>query len=77
LERHTEFDFRVYASSGPGLRDFLAEADAHLNQAGEEASDAFESELFARVDRIIADRPSAEVVYHERAQITRLRPVII
>jgi SAM-dependent methyltransferase len=76
-ERHAEFDFRVYGSSGGELRDFLAEADAHSNQAGEEASEAFESELFARVDRIIAGRPSAEVVYHERAQITRLRPVII
>lgn len=77
-ERHTEFDFRVYGSSGRELRDFLAEADAHSNQAGEEASDAFKSELFARVDRIIAGKAgAAEVAYHERAQITRLRPVIM
>jgi hypothetical protein len=77
-ERHTEFDFRVYGSSGRELRDFLAEADAHSNQAGEEASDAFKSELFARVDRIIAGKAgAAEVAYHERAQVTRLRPVIM
>ena len=77
-ERHTEFDFRIYGSSGRELRDFLAEADAHSNQAGEEASDAFKSELFARVDRIIAGKAgAAEVAYHERAQVTRLRPVIM
>jgi hypothetical protein len=31
------------------LREFLAEADAHANQACEEACDVFVSELFARV----------------------------
>jgi SAM-dependent methyltransferase len=77
-ERHTEFDFRVYSSSGGELRDFLAEADAHSNSSGEETSHASESELFARVDRIVAgESGAAEAAYHERAQMTRLRPVII
>jgi hypothetical protein len=77
-ERHAEFDFRIYGSSGGELRDFLADADAHSNHAGDEGSDVFKSELFARVDRIIAGKASAvEVAYHERAQMTRLRPVII
>jgi SAM-dependent methyltransferase len=77
-ERHVEFDFRVYGSSGDELRDFLAEADAHSNQACEEACDAFTSEPSARVDRIMADQAgAAEVAYHERARITRLRPMIM
>jgi SAM-dependent methyltransferase len=77
-ERQAEFDFRVYGSSGGELRDFLADADAHSNHAGDEAGDVFKSELFARVDRTIAGKASAvEVAYHERAQMTRLRPVII
>jgi SAM-dependent methyltransferase len=77
-ERHMEFDFRVYGSSVDGLLDFLAEADAHSNQACEEACDAFESELFGRVDRIMAGKAGAAVVaYYERARITRLRPVIM
>lgn len=75
-ERQTEFDFRVYGSSVSELRDFLAEADAHSNPAGEEASDAYKSELYARVDRVIAaEVAGAEVAYHERARITRLIPV--
>jgi SAM-dependent methyltransferase len=76
--RQMEFDFRVYGSSVDGLLDFLAEADAHSNQSCEEACDAFESELFARVDRIMAgEAGAAEVAYYERARITRLRPVIM
>ena len=47
-ESQMEFDFRVYGSSGDELRDFLAEADAHSNQACDEACDAYESELSAR-----------------------------
>jgi SAM-dependent methyltransferase len=77
-ERHMEFDFRVYGSSGDELREFLADADAHSNQACDEACDAFTSEPFARVDRIMADQArAAEVAFHERARITRLRPVIM
>ena len=77
-ERHREFDFHVYGSSGDELGDFLAEADAHSNQACEESCDAFTSELFARVDRMMAGKAgAAEVAYHERARITRLRPVIM
>jgi SAM-dependent methyltransferase len=77
-ERHREFDFRVYGSSADELRDFLAEADAHSSEACEEACDGFESELFARLDQIMASQAgAAEVAYHERARITRLRPVIM
>jgi SAM-dependent methyltransferase len=77
-EREMEFDFRVHGSSGDELRDFLAEADAHSNQPGEEAADAYKSERLARADRIIAEKAiAAEVAYHERARITRLRPVIM
>ena len=77
-ERQREFDFRVYGASGDELCDFLAEADAHSNQGCEEACDTYASELFARVDRIMAGQAgAAEVAYHEQARITRLRPVIM
>ena len=52
------FDFRIYGLSGDELRDLLAEADAHSNQACEEACDAFTSALSARVDRIMAGKGS-------------------
>ena len=77
-ERQMEFDFHVYGRSADELGDFLAEADAHSNQACDESCDAFTSELFAQVDRIMAGKAgAAEVAYHEQAGITRLRPVIM
>jgi hypothetical protein len=72
-ERRSEFDFRVYASSLPELREFLAEADAHASQEVSETSDAYKSELYRRVEQLMA--AGSEVAYHERARITRLRPI--
>jgi SAM-dependent methyltransferase len=76
-ERRSEFDFRVYASSVRELHEFLAEADAHARQEGTETSDASESALFGRVERMMAAGATrTEVAYHERARITQLRPVV-
>ena len=76
VERRTEFDFRVYASSVRELREFLAEADAHASQEGSETSEAYESELYARVEQLMAaGATGSEIAYHERAQITHLRPI--
>lgn len=75
-ERRSEFDFRVYATSVRELREFLAEADAHASQEGSEMSDAYESELYGRVEQLMAaGATGSEVAYGERARITQLRPV--
>ena len=75
-DRRSEFEFRVYASSARELRDFLAEADAHARREGTETSDAYETELYERVERMIAvEATGAEIAYHERARITQLTPV--
>ena len=74
-DRRSEFDFRVYASSARELRDFLAEADAHAGQNGRETSEAYETELYERVERMMAaGATGAEIAYHERAGITQLSP---
>jgi SAM-dependent methyltransferase len=76
-ERRSEFDFRVYASSVPELREFLAEADAHARHEGAETSDASESALYGRVERMMAAGATrTEVAYHERARITQLTPLV-
>jgi SAM-dependent methyltransferase len=73
--RRAEFDLRIYASSIRELRDSLAEADAHEPADGER-SDAYQSELYKRVQQIIgAEGGETEVAYHERAQITLLTPI--
>jgi SAM-dependent methyltransferase len=77
-ERRAEFDLRVYAASLGELGEFLAEADAHAGQEGTETSDASESALYGQVERMMAaGATGTEVAYHERARITRLRPVDI
>ncbi len=74
--RRAEFDLRIYASSIRELSDFLAEADAHESPADVERSDAYQSELYERVQQIIgAEGGETEVAYHERAQITLLTPI--
>jgi SAM-dependent methyltransferase len=76
--RHSEFDFRVYASSARELRDFLLQADAHASRQVSDTNDAYESELYERVEQMIAGGASgAEVAYHERGTITQLRPVVM
>jgi SAM-dependent methyltransferase len=74
-EDRAEFDFRIYATSAPELRDYLADADAHSNQADDEPGDAFTSELYERLERIATEEGKSEVAYHERAVLTRLRSV--
>jgi SAM-dependent methyltransferase len=77
-ERRSEFDFRVYAPSARELRDFLVEADAHSKQEESETSDLYQSELYGRVEQMLADGANgSEVAYHERVRITRLRPVVM
>jgi SAM-dependent methyltransferase len=76
VKRRAEFDFRVYASSPRELRDFLAEADAHASPVDGERSDAYETDLYERVQRMTtAERTETEVAYHERARITRVRRI--
>jgi hypothetical protein len=73
-----EFDFRVYGSSGDELGDFLADAYAHANQAWRRrAMRSRPSCSGGWTASRLAKRGGTEVAYHERARITRLRPVIV
>jgi SAM-dependent methyltransferase len=76
-DRRAEFDFRVYASSVRELCGFLTEADAHARQEGNQTSDAYESELYGRVERMAAGATETKVAYHERGRITQLRPIVM
>lgn len=75
LEGSGEFDFLIYGASVVELRDFMAEANAYDERLKDEAVTAREVELAARVDEIMeAAGEGAEVAYHERGRIARLRP---
>ncbi len=74
--RSGEFDFVIYGSSAAELRDFLAKAGAYDQRPEDEALEARRAELYARVNEILnVVVEGAEVAFHERARIVRLRPI--
>lgn len=76
VERSGEFDFLTHSSSVAELRDFLAEANAYEARPKEEAAVGWNADLTARVEAVMqAAGQGAEVAYHERARIARLKPV--
>lgn len=73
-ERSGEFDFLTYGSSVAELREYLATANPYYGSPKDDALAAREAELYARVETIMqAAGEGAEVAYHERARIARLR----
>ena len=75
IERSSEFDFLTYGSSVVELRDFMAKANAYDERPQDEAVAVREAELSAQVEEIMrAAGEGAEVAYHERGHIARLRP---
>ncbi len=76
IERASEFDFRIYASTVIELRDFLAEAEAFADSPPDEEAAAQEKELAAYVEGLMrAAGAGAEVASHERVRIARLAPL--
>jgi SAM-dependent methyltransferase len=76
IEKTAEFDFLIYASSVPELRDHLAELDAFEDAPLDESTVAREEFLYAKVEEIMqASGAGAEVAIHERVRIARLKPV--
>jgi SAM-dependent methyltransferase len=71
-----EFDFLTYAPSVAELRGYLKQASAYQESPQDEAVMARAEELAVRAEQIRqACGEGAEVAAHERARITRLRPV--
>ena len=76
VERSGEFDLITYASSIAALRAHWAKVGAYDDSPADDALEAQRTALFARVDEIMqAAGNGAEVANHERARITRLKPV--
>jgi hypothetical protein len=75
VQRADVFDFLVYASSIVELRSFLEEANAFEVSPPDEEAAAWQAELAAQVvEAMQAAGEGAEVAFHERVYITRLRP---
>jgi len=75
-EHDSEFDLPIYASSIAELVKYLEEIDVYEDSPKDETVEARMTELFSRIEELmIATGDGAEVAYHERARITRLKPI--
>lgn len=69
------FDVITHASSGAELRDYWEDYGAFEDEPQDEAITAQQRQAYARADEVLQRVPGAEITYHERARIMRLRPV--
>jgi hypothetical protein len=77
MELESEFDLPIYSSSIAELVKFLEEIDAYDDSPKDKKVEVRMTELFHRINEIMkAAGEGAEVAYHERARITRLKPIL-
>lgn len=76
IEHDSEFALPIYGSSIAELQKFFEEADVFKNSPQDKTIETRMTELFARIEDVMqAAGDGAEVAYHERARIARLKPV--
>jgi hypothetical protein len=75
IEGWNEFEMVVYASSVAEMRDFWAKQGDYDDGPKDEAIVARKDVVYAKADEIMQNAMSTEITYHERARITRLKPV--
>jgi hypothetical protein len=74
IEGENEFEVVTYASSVTEMRDYWATYGAFDDEPKDEAITTRQNEVYDQADKIMQNAPGAEITYHERARITRLKP---
>jgi hypothetical protein len=75
IEGGNEFEVVTYASSAAEMRDYWAKYGAFDDEPKDEAIVARQDQVYAEADEIMRDALDAEISYHERARIARLKPI--
>lgn len=76
IESSGSFDYLTYCPSTAELSDFLAKPSGVHETIKDEAEVAREAEQIARVEAIMQTAgEGAEIAFHEKGRIARLRPV--
>lgn len=76
LEGKSEFEAITYASTVAEMRDYWAEYSAFDDEPKDDVLVARQNEIFAQADDIMRSNEGAEISYHERASIARLKPIV-
>ena len=72
--KEEEFEVITYASSAGELQDYWAKYEAYDHEPKGDVIVARQNNMYAKADEIMKNVPSAEISYHERVRITRLKP---
>ena len=75
IEGKDEFELVTYASTPAELRDYWERYGAFDETPKDETVTAREEALYAKANEIMQNAPGAEISYHERVHITRMKPV--
>ena len=75
IEGKTEFELVTYASSVSEMRDYWATYGAFDDEPKDDALTRRQDEVYAQADEIMQNASATEITYHERARITRLKPI--
>jgi hypothetical protein len=76
VEGKSEFEAVTYASTVAEMRDYWAQYGAFDDEPKDEAVVARQNEIYARADELMRSNEGAEISYHERARIARLKPIM-
>lgn len=75
VEGMSKFEAVIYASTVAEMREYWAKYGAFDDEPKDEAVVARQNEIYAQADDLIRSNQGAEISYHERARITRLKPI--
>ena len=73
VEGKNEFELVTYASSVSEMRDYWAKYGAFDDEPKDDVITTRQNAVYAGADEIMRNAPGAEIIYHERARMTRLR----
>ena len=74
IEGKHEFEAVLYASTVSEMLEYWATYGAFDDEPKDEAIVARQNEIYAQADDLMDSNEGAEISYHERARITRLKP---
>jgi hypothetical protein len=75
IEGKAEFELVTHASSVAEMQDYWAKYGAYDDEPKDDAIITRQNDMYARADEIMQNNSIAEITYHEKARITRLKPI--
>ncbi len=76
IEGKAEFELVTHASSVAEMRDYWAKYGAYDEEPKDDAITTRQNDMYNRANEIMQRVRGEEITYHERARITRLKPVV-